>query len=219
MLDSLTRTVGLCGFKGSGKDTAADYLVSKYGYAKVSLADPIKRVCHEIFAFPKDHLWGPSELRERPDERYPFSGLDPVDGMPLDKVALDTSRFWQRGSDGEFFPQFISPRLALQSLGTEWGRRICPNIWVAACLNYIRQTGDDRHAIPDVRFVNELTSIQGAGGVVIRLLRGERTSTHPSELELEGIPLESFDFVIDNNSSKEHLFLCLDQVMEEILHR
>jgi hypothetical protein len=219
MLDSLNRTVGLCGFKGSGKDTAADYLVSKYGYQKISLADPLKKACQQIFAFPKEHLWGPSELRERPDERYPFSGLDPVDGTPLHRVALDPLRYWQRESDGEFFPQFVTPRLALQTMGTEWGRRIYTNIWVAACLNQIRQTGNDRHAIADVRFVNELTSVQAAGGVVIRLMRGERTSSHPSELELEGIPLGSFDFVINNNSTKEHLFASLDAIMIQILAR
>jgi len=216
MLDSLRRTVGLCGFKGSGKDTAADYLVSKYGYTKISLADPLKRTCQSIFSFPKEHLWGASDLREVPDERYVFSGLDPVDGTPLHRVAIDARRYWQRESDGEFFPQYVTPRLALQTLGTEWGRRLNQNIWVSACLNYIRETGNPKHAISDVRFVNELTSIQAAGGVVVRLLRGERTSNHPSELELEGIPLKSFDFVIDNNSTKEHLFACLDEAMGRI---
>lgn len=217
MLDTLNLTVGLCGFKGSGKDTAADYLVSQYGYKKVSLADPLKRTCESIFDFPSDHLWGPSSLRECPDERYLFSGLDPVDGVPLKEVALDTSRHWQRESDGEFFPQFVTPRLALQSLGTEWGRRLSPNIWVVACLNHIRKSEYPRHAIPDVRFVNELTSIRASGGIVIRLLRGSRSSNHPSELELEGIPLEDFNFVVDNNSTKGYLYACLDAIMTVVL--
>lgn len=213
MLDSLKQTIGLCGFKGSGKDTAADYLVARYGYKKISMADPIKKVCHSIFAFEESHLWGSSSLREVPDERYTFSGLDPVDGRPLKQVSLDISRYWQRESDGEYFPQFITPRLALQSLGTEWGRRLNENIWARACLNHIRSTGQPKHAIPDVRFRNEMAAIKQSGGLVIRLLRGSRESNHPSELELEGIPLDDFDVVIDNSSSKEYLFSSLDAVM------
>lgn len=219
MLDSLNQTIGFCGFKGSGKDTAADYLVSKYGYRKVSFADPLKKACEGIFSFPSEHLWGASSLREVPDERYLFSGLDPADGSDLRRVAIDTHRFWQRESDGEFFPQFVTPRLALQTLGTEWGRRLTPNIWVSACLNQIRQSGEPRHAISDVRFVNELSGVLSAGGVVIRLMRGARASNHPSELELAGIPLTDFSYVINNNSTKEHLFESLDTIMAEVLQR
>lgn len=216
MLDSLRGTIGFCGFKGSGKDTAADYLASLYGYTKISLADPLKRVCQQIFSFPTEHLWGASQLRELPDERWPFSGLDPVDGTPLKVVELDSLRFYQRESDGEFFPKFITPRLALQSLGTEWGRRIYSNIWASSCLNQIRQTDNPRHAIADVRFVNELRLIQEAGGAVVRLTRGERTSNHPSELELESIPLGAFNFVVYNTSTKEDLYRSLDDIMREI---
>lgn len=219
MLDSLNRTIGFCGFKGSGKDTAADYLVSRFGYTKVSFADPLKKACESIFSFPADWLWGASSLRETPDERYLFSGLDPVDGSELHRVAIDASRFWQRESDGEFFPQFVTPRLALQTMGTEWGRRLTPNIWVSACLNHIRQSDEPHHVISDVRFVNELSGVLSAGGTVIRLMRGARASNHPSELELERIPLNEFSYVINNNSTKQHLFESLDSIMAEVLQR
>lgn len=218
MLDSgLRRVVGFCGFKGSGKDTAADYLAAEYGYEKISLAYPLKNVCKLIFDFSDDALWGASQLREEPDSRYVFSGRDPVDGSFLTKVAKDQYHYWQRESDGEWFPQFVSPRVALQTLGTEWGRRLYENIWLDACLNHIVRTGNDKHAIPDVRFRNELDGIRNAGGVVIRLLRGERQSSHPSELELESIPLEDFDFVVDNTGTKEQLFARLDDCMTGIL--
>jgi hypothetical protein len=216
MLDSLRGTIGFCGFKGSGKDTAADYLVARYGYTKISLADPLKRVCQQIFSFPADHLWGPSSLRELPDERWRFSGLYPLNGTTLRRVELDTARFYQRESDGEFFPEFITPRLALQTLGTEWGRRMNPNLWVSSCLNHIRQTDNPKHSISDVRFVNELTCIQEGGGVVVRLTRGSRESSHPSELELESIPFESFDFVVHNLSTKEDLYRSLDEIMLKV---
>lgn len=217
MLDSgLTKVIGFCGFKGSGKDTAADYLVGTHGYSKISLAHPLKLAAQTIFGFSDDALWGSSEKREIPDTRYPFRGLNPVDGTPLKKVARDVNHYWFRESDGEWFPQYVTPRVALQTLGTEFGRRMYQNLWVDACLNYIISTGNPLHAIPDVRFANELEGIQTRGGVVIRLLRGKRESNHPSELELERIPHQAFDFVVDNRGSKEELYRSLDKVISEI---
>jgi len=213
MLDSLNRTIGICGFKGAGKDTSADHLVAKHGYRKTSLAAPIKKVVKEIFDFPDEHLYGSSHLREVQDERYRFSGLDPVDGSPLHPVRLSRDQFWQRESDGEFFLEFISPRLALTTMGTEWGRRLTDSIWVSACLNQIRRSASDRWVVPDVRFLNEVEAIQSAGGKVVRLLRGMRTSSHPSELEMETIPHSKFDICIDNQGSKEDLFEQLDRFM------
>lgn len=216
MLDSLKRTIGICGFKGSGKDTSADYLVENFGYRKTSLASPLKKAVKDIFDFPDEHLYGASDLREIPDERYRFSGLDPVDGSPLHPVRLSPTKCWQRESDGEYFPEFISPRLALTTLGTEWGRRLTDSIWVSACLNQIQNSGTDRWVIPDVRFQNEIDAIQSRGGTVIRLMRGELSSSHPSELELAGIPLSTFNVCLDNSGSKEHLFSMLNSLMQDL---
>lgn len=63
--------IGLCGLAGSGKDTAADFLVKKSGYVKVAFADPLKRICKEVFQFSDEQLWGPSAARNGPDTRYP----------------------------------------------------------------------------------------------------------------------------------------------------
>lgn len=218
MLDSkLNHLIGFCGFKGSGKDTSADYLIQEYLYEKLSLAYPIKEACKGMFGFPDDHLWGPSSMREIQDDRYEFSGKDPTDGSPLTLVKVDLSRWWRRESDGEYFPKNVSPRLALQVLGTEYGRRLCEDIWVNACVNHVRASSNSRWSIPDVRFKNELAAIQASGGRVVRLLRGKRESNHPSELELESIPLDAFDFVIDNQGSKEDLFSHLDIIMSSVL--
>ena len=40
--------VGITGYAGSGKDTAADYLVSKYGYERRGLADPIRQALYAL---------------------------------------------------------------------------------------------------------------------------------------------------------------------------
>jgi len=41
--------VGICGKAGAGKDTIGDHMVDEYGFEKISLADPIKRITQDIF--------------------------------------------------------------------------------------------------------------------------------------------------------------------------
>ena len=43
--------ISLTGNMGVGKDTMADYLASRYGFVKISMADPFKRMAKEIFNF------------------------------------------------------------------------------------------------------------------------------------------------------------------------
>ncbi len=56
---------------GAGKDTVADRLVKHHNFVKVGLADPLKRVCREVYDFSYEQLWGSSNFREEPDKRYP----------------------------------------------------------------------------------------------------------------------------------------------------
>lgn len=209
--------VGCCGLASSGKDTAADFLVKNDGFVKVAFADPLKRIAKDVFDFSDEQLWGPSEKRNAPDLRY------------LRKE--DTNEF------GDFIANvYLTPRYALQQLGTEWGRDCYPNVWVDYALRIAKQLletidetevdtgiagwhslhysaknglwqGENTHyvrgiVISDVRFKNEVDAIHKAGGKVIRLLRGQglegAAGQHISEQELQSIPLEQFDEVIDN---------------------
>lgn len=46
--------IGVCGYKGHGKDTAAEVLVRKYNFTRLAFADGVKNVCSEILHEP---LW------------------------------------------------------------------------------------------------------------------------------------------------------------------
>lgn len=194
------RLVGFCGLAGSGKDTSADILVKHANFVKIALADPLKRVCKDIFAFSDDQLWGPSENRNAPDRRY-------FRGRHLDQ---DTH-----------VDMFLTPRHALQQLGTEWGRNCYPDVWIDYALRTASELMErgleyypdrgltvERAEKPfggvvfsDIRFRNEVSAIRSAGGKVIRLLRGGlqgSASLHASESEMMSMPDSLFDAVIDN---------------------
>lgn len=44
----------LSGWSGSGKDTVADYLVTKHGYKKFAFATPLKDLSAELYKFPRE---------------------------------------------------------------------------------------------------------------------------------------------------------------------
>lgn len=63
-----------------------------------------------------------------------------------------------------------TPRYAMQTLGTEWGRKlISEDIWVDAAM---RRVG---HGVPtvftDCRFENEAEAVRAGGGQVVRVIR------------------------------------------------
>tara|TARA_R110000796_G_scaffold25716_1_gene72224 strand:- start:65 stop:544 length:480 start_codon:yes stop_codon:yes gene_type:complete len=94
------------------------------------------------------------------------------------------------------FPEGITPRVMLQTLGTEWGRTsVDPDIWVKAAMReaeYFMHI-DSKVIFDDVRFANEAVAIRQAGGKVYRVSRSDfevRADSHISEL---GLPAELID--------------------------
>lgn len=127
--------IGITGKAGSGKDTVADMLVTHFNFVKVALADPLKRICKEVFDFSDDQLWGPSEARNKPDERYQ---------RPLSSWNEAVVKALQVPREYVITPEMshLTPRYALQRLGTEWGRDCYPDLWVDYCLRVAVQLVD-----------------------------------------------------------------------------
>ena len=112
--------------KGSGKNTAADLIKELVpGAVDIAFADPMKEFCQEVFDFSDEQLWGRSEAREKPDKRYPRNRGEHVwrpNGLCRNCGAAE-------GYCG-LCVSHLTPREALQQLGTEWGRACYPEVWV-----------------------------------------------------------------------------------------
>lgn len=140
--------VGLVGFIGSGKDTAADYLVNFHGFRRDSFAGTLKDAVANIFGWDRTLLEGRTKASREWREK-----VDP---------------WWSKRLD---MPN-LTPRWVLQ----HWGTEVCrvgfhDDIWIASLENKLRQA-DDNVVISDVRFPNEIKAIRNAGGLVFRINRG-----------------------------------------------
>ncbi len=230
---STCKIVGISGFSGTGKDTVADILVKHHGYVKMGFADILKRICKEVFDFSDEQLWGPSEKRNAPDLRYPqpcyCTDTDALDsaGVPQGKSAFCSCC---KGTG----TIYLTPRHALQQLGSEWGRSCYPNIWVeyamrmatklveGKILGYEKESGPltktfavygnvpgpKNVVISDVRFMNEMAAIAEAGGYLVRVTRPSVTISpymHASELEQARVEDDKFDAMVHNDGSLDDL--------------
>jgi hypothetical protein len=210
--------VGLVGFIGSGKDTAADYLVNFHEFRRESFANTLKDAAAAVFGWDRTLLEGRTKQAREWREQ-----VDP---------------WWSQRLD---MPQ-LTPRWILQ----HWGTEVCrhgfhDDIWIASLENKLR-TATDNIVISDCRFPNEIASIRAQGGKILWVQRGplpewydaavafnhgengnmnwalsraklERLKIHASETAWVG---SRFDAVVDNNSTVDQLHenirsLVLDQ--------
>lgn len=86
--------IGLVGKKGSGKDTVADYLVSKRKFTKKAFADPLKKVIQQLFLVNPEQLSDPVK-KEECDSRWNLSPRQMMQmvgtNMVRDQLGTD---FW-----------------------------------------------------------------------------------------------------------------------------
>ena len=57
------RLIGITGLAGTGKDTLAEYIMSRFGAKRLALADPIKAILNSIFGFPHE-AWNDRKWKE-----------------------------------------------------------------------------------------------------------------------------------------------------------
>jgi len=210
--------IGFVGLIGSGKDTAADYLVNFHGFRRDSFAGTLKDAVAAVFGWDRTLLEGRTkEAREWREQ------VDPWWAKRLDMPNL-------------------TPRWILQWWGTEVCRKAFHNdIWIAS-LEHKLLTSNDNIVISDVRFPNEIDAIHKAGGLVVRIKRGddpnwisaaksfnsgpngnttwalsrqklEKAKIHASEYSWVG---GKIDHIVSNDSTIDSLFEQLKNLVEDL---
>lgn len=194
--------IGICGFIGSGKDTAADYLVNFHEFRRDSFAATLKDAVAAVFGWDRELLEGRTKQAREWREQ--------VDTWWAERLKM---------------PE-LTPRLVLQLWGTEVCRRsFHDDIWIASLESRLRNSRDNI-VISDCRFPNEIKAIKNAGGKVIWVQRGELPSWHimaakankgdsfaAEKLKALGVHASEtawvgtdFDYIVDNNGTVDELY-------------
>ena len=198
--------IGLVGLIGSGKGTVGDMLIDR-GFVHASFATPLKDAAASIFGWDRQMLEGITKESRAWRER--------VDPWWEERLGIPT----------------FSPRLALQLLGTEVFRNhFHQDIWILSMEARLRNETNNV-VITDARFPNEIDMVRRAGGVIVRVKRGEDPDwfrlaeknpesmsesypeVHASEYSWCSTPP---NYLITNDSSLNDLEKCVTDLLEDL---
>jgi hypothetical protein len=206
--------VGLVGLIGSGKDTAADFLVDNYNFQRESFAGHLKDIVSIVFGWDRDLLEGRTA-----ESRYWREQVDP---------------WWSNRLNMN-----VTPRWVLQYWGTEVLRKnFHDDIWIASLEKKITNKGGNI-IITDCRFPNEIAVFKKLQAKICRVIRGpdpewfkyakifmaghyhplyemskdfiEQAKIHASEYSWANT---DFDMIIDNNRDISNLYRQLMEIVK-----
>jgi hypothetical protein len=198
------RLIIVSGFINSGKDTAANYLVSKHRFLKMSFASSLKSACSAIFGWDRALLEGTTvESRQWREQ---------VDSWWATRLSIP----------------HLTPRWVLQNIGTEVLRNnFADDIWIASLEKRILESKSSV-VITDCRFPNETASMKKMGAISVRIMRGtypewydlaksnitefKKQYPHIHSSEYSSVNFE-YDYYIDNNSGLEDLHAQLREII------
>lgn len=167
-LKTLGKLVAISGRAGSGKSEVA-YACKLRGFFPLKFAAPLKAMLEAFY-----------------------------EQVGLEKDEIDARLEGRLKEEPDPYLNGATPRWAMQTLGSEWGRTlISTNLWTSALMRRATRyldAGCDI-VIDDLRFPNEERVVRSLGGVIIHVSRpGVGPAEHESELFIPDA-----DVVIDND--------------------
>ncbi len=214
--------IGLSGYMGSGKSLAGMIIETRTSgdripFKQKGFSIKLKQICSLLTGVPLEKFesqeFKKSKLGKEWDDSF---GIDTYRDL-LQVVGTDCMRdmvhpnIWVNALMADYQPiggyQTTDSKLGMAGTDItipmpelDKDRRIFPN-WV----------------VVDCRFPNEAQAIKDVGGVIIRIQRVQNTKLreemHSSETSLDNWP---FDYVIDNNGSKDEFDQKIRAILEEL---
>lgn len=195
--------IALTGKKQVGKDTSFRFIqeIVREGIRQYNInvkrwafADKLKDAAAELFGV----------------DRAKFDGTD------LEKDSYTHIR-WGKVSNALLFDftgganidfnanPFMTHRELLQIFGTNACRGIMPNLWPEYLRRALEESKIAINVVTDARFPNEVEMLREMGGYIVKLYRNTGSNlatTHPSEIALDHLEDNWFDFVIKDHGNR-----------------
>lgn len=202
--------ISITGLIGSGKSTAAEYLVSQHGFAEESFASSLKDAISVIFNWDRELLEGKTK----------------------------ESREWREQVDPWWSKRLHMPKLTPRWILQYWGTEVCrygfqSEIWVASLEHKLKDLNSNV-VISDSRFQNEFNSLKKSGAHLIKVTRGDdpewvadalaaKKGDHQAIARIHQLGIHeserawidtNFDAILDNNGTTEELYKQIDDLLK-----
>lgn len=201
-----------------GKDTTANYLTKRLPKSKsLAFASSMKDSIASTFSdyISREDVFGTGV--DRNSYEIPITSPElkkritqVFEGFYYDTGHVDWSVVSNRG---------LTIRKLMQAIGTDIGvNQLCRDMWVNEFsyeLTNIEKIGNCRVVIvTDCRQEHEMAFLRQQKSVVIHIMR--ETGLEDNHVTEKGLPVLEGDFVVDNNSTLENLYLQLDGIIEQL---
>ncbi len=205
--------IGFAGKAGSGKTTAARYLLD-HKDIRIVILPMAAMLREEIEGFLREagaQEGLPLVYGDQDDKLKIFS----VNMEKALKICPEWSQFVEMNAEIQVRPDqtAVTIRRLLQWWGTEYRRAQDPDYWTKAWERKLAgMNQDETHVlVDDVRFINELETIKKHGGFFIRIVRPgfNGANDHSSENSLDDYA--DWDLVIENDGSLANFKQQLDE--------
>jgi hypothetical protein len=226
----MSKIIALSGFKGSGKDICADFLVKNHGFKRVSFADALKDMVASEFGITRSWLDDPSR-KEFPIHWLPVESKDEFTKMIHTFMVREFKTFknfspdpgYVRVENGKLesfihdrWEQLYQTPRSLAILKGSVNRSVKSDYWVRKAIEDINSV-DGKYVISDLRYRSEIDQLKEAFGEVLTTVRIERfdssPSSDPSELDLND---SKFDHYLNNKKTKEEVFAQLKEILDKL---
>ncbi len=158
-------------------------LVKDYAFA-----NSLKITCMNLFDLTYAQCFGTDEDKNTPS-RIAWSDMHKL---------LDTKTKKEVKESGKF-DRNMTAREVLQYFGTNVCRVMYESIWVDRAFVQIEQENPKLAVITDCRYKNEVFAAKERGAKLVKLTKKKFEDTHSSETDLDDLPDDTFDLVINND--------------------
>lgn len=175
----MKRIIAICGAKRSGKDVLASHIVNKYGYTRLSFAEPLKHIVKLLFDFNDQQVGlieGSNDEKDTLDERW---GISP-------RKAL----------------QFVGTEILQNKI-----QELLPNVKRDYFANILlsKIEYNKTYVISDLRFIHEYDKIKHLDIQIIKVIRPSiiTDEQHLSENEYMYIPVDKE--IVNNGTFEDYI--------------
>lgn len=208
--------IGIAGNKHCGKSTAAS-VIQKHNMFNLAFGDVLKEMCIDTLALDPNAVYDNEKKEALFEKPIVYNGFYVNEFIEaLKQVTSLTEEQEAKVAELLSTKKFLSIRDVLQYVATNIVRKhIRDDFWIYI---FNKQNGKkQRFVVSDVRFANEREYIRSRGGKLVLIKKPSIfRDGHESETSL-GDESE-YDYVIENNGSKErledfieYLYICLEK--------